>query len=364
MWSRSSTAVSGARTLSHHDLRSGTRRFTGPEAWLDGRAVGRGADPVVTGYAVELRHLRFFVTLAEELHFGRAAAREHIVPSAFSQHIQRLEREVGVPLVERNTHHVHLTRAGEVLLAEARVVLRDAQRALIAARAAAADTEVLRVAVGDNSLDSMPQVLRSVQYNHPNLVVHRLEAPVPAQYRMLAEGTLDVGIGNASHAPPGIASELIRLDPLGVLVGEGLKLPGDDAVPLAALSDVPLVLAEDELAPEFNEFVVDMCAVAGFQLTRFQGSVQSARAAAYLVAQERCVTVVASSCDLLSPGVVWRPIAPVCRYPWSLLWRADDDTWPVAALRRSAHALAVKLDWMTGTGDAPYPSPHRSVLAP
>lgn len=319
---------------------------------------------MVTGYAVELRHLRFFVTLAEELHFGRAAAREHIVPSAFSQHIQRLEREVGVPLVERNTHHVHLTRAGEVLLAEARVVLRDAQRALIAARAAAADTEVLRVAVGDNSLDSMPQVLRSVQYNHPNLVVHRLEAPVPAQYRMLAEGTLDVGIGNASHAPPGIASELIRLDPLGVLVGEGLKLPGDDAVPLAALSDVPLVLAEDELAPEFNEFVVDMCAVAGFQLTRFQGSVQSARAAAYLVAQERCVTVVASSCDLLSPGVVWRPIAPVCRYPWSLLWRADDDTWPVAALRRSAHALAVKLDWMTGTGDAPYPSPHRPVLAP
>lgn len=280
------------------------------------------------------------------MHFGRAAAREHIVQSAFSQHIQRLEREIGVPLVERNTHHVHLTRAGEVLLAEARVVLADAQRALIAAREAAADTAVLRVAVGDNSLDSMPQVLRSVQYNHPNLVVHRLEEPVPAQYRMLAERTLDVGIGNASHAPPGIASELIRLDPLGVLVGEGVKLPGDDVVPIEALSDVPLVLAEDELAPEFNEFVFDLCAAAGIHLTRFHGSIQSARAAAYLVAQERCAAPVVSSCDLLAPGLTWRPITPVCRYPWSLLWRADDDTWPVTAIRESARALGDKLNWL------------------
>ena len=72
---------------------------------------------------MELRQLRFFVTLAEELHFGRAAAREHIVQSALSQHVQRLEREMGVRLLDRSTHHVELTQAGVVFLVEARQIL-------------------------------------------------------------------------------------------------------------------------------------------------------------------------------------------------------------------------------------------------
>ncbi|HJY71985.1 MAG TPA: LysR family transcriptional regulator [Streptosporangiaceae bacterium] len=72
---------------------------------------------------MELRQLRYFVTLAEELHFGRAAAREHIVQSALSQQVQRLERELGVRLLERSTHHVALTAAGAAFLAEARQIL-------------------------------------------------------------------------------------------------------------------------------------------------------------------------------------------------------------------------------------------------
>lgn len=299
---------------------------------------------------MELRQLRYFVTLAEELHFGRAAAREHIVQSALSQHIRRLERELGVTLLERTTHYVRLTRAGEVLMVEARTVLHDVERAVIATREASADTEVLRVAVGDASLDSMPQVLRSLQYNHPNLVVHRMEAPVPAQYRMLAEGTLDVGIGRASQAPPGIASELIRLDRLGVLVGDTLEVSGSDVVAVGVLADFPIVLPEDAQAPEFNEFVFDLCSAAGFRPIRFNGSAQSARAAAYLVAQQRCLTPVPQSCDLLLPGVTWRPLDPLCRYPWSLIWRADNDSWPVVALRQCARALAGKLGWLDHTG--------------
>jgi DNA-binding transcriptional LysR family regulator len=86
---------------------------------------------------MELRQLRYFVILAEELHFGRAAEREHIVQSALSQRVQRLERELGVRLLERSTHHVSLTAAGAVFPAEARQILAHTDWAGAIARSAA-----------------------------------------------------------------------------------------------------------------------------------------------------------------------------------------------------------------------------------
>jgi DNA-binding transcriptional LysR family regulator len=100
---------------------------------------------------MELRQLRYFVTLAEELHFGRAAEREHIVQSALSQQLQRLERELGVRLLERSTHRVSVTTAGAVLLTEARQILAHAERAAGAARNAAGAAATLRVGIIDAS---------------------------------------------------------------------------------------------------------------------------------------------------------------------------------------------------------------------
>src|SRR6201995_604145 len=102
-----------------------------------------GADTDLAA-GVELRQLRYFVTLAEELHFGRAAEREHIVQSALSQQVQRLERELGVRLLERSTHHVALTTAGVVFLVEARQILAHVDRAAAAARNTASADAPLR----------------------------------------------------------------------------------------------------------------------------------------------------------------------------------------------------------------------------
>src|SRR3954447_22643561 len=109
---------------------------------------------------MELRQLRYFVTLAEELHFGRAAAREHIVQSALSQQIQRLERELGVRLLERSTHHVGLTAAGAAVLIEARQILAHPARPAPVARSAAGSAPAVRVGIIDASYDSMPQILQ------------------------------------------------------------------------------------------------------------------------------------------------------------------------------------------------------------
>src|SRR5689334_10761122 len=132
---------------------------------------------------MELRQLRYFVTLAEELHFGRAAARENIVQSALSQQIQRLERELGVRLLNRTTHNVELTPPGAALLIEARQILDHVERAKRAARNAVAPSPTLRAGIIDAGYDSMPQILHEVQRAHPDFTIHQVEAGTPEQYR-------------------------------------------------------------------------------------------------------------------------------------------------------------------------------------
>jgi DNA-binding transcriptional LysR family regulator len=299
---------------------------------------------------MELRQLRYFVTLAEELHFGRAAAREHIVQSALSQQVQRLERELGVRLLDRSTHHVSLTAAGAVFLVEARQILAQVARAAAIARTATGASIALRVGIIDSSYDSMPQILQEVQARYPGLVIHQVEVGVPEQYQQLVDGRLDVGIGRAALAPPQVASYLFRRDPLGVLVSGNHRFAELDAVPVAILAREPLLLAEEARAPEFNQFTIEMCRAAGFTPTVHEGTVESIRAAAGLVAQGRCLYCVPSSCIAALPGTIWRPLTePVSYYPWSVLWRADDPSEHVRAIVSCARSMSRRLGWLATT---------------
>jgi DNA-binding transcriptional LysR family regulator len=299
---------------------------------------------------VELRQLRFFVTLAEELHFGRAAAREHIVQSALSQQIQRLERELGVALVERSTHHVKMTAAGDILLVETRQILGHLERALEATRAMATTRPVIRVALGDPSFDAMSLVLGAVRDRHTEFIeMHQVEAGVPEQCRLLADGRLDVGIGRAAHAPATIASEVIRLDRLGVLVAAGHRLARRDSIAVTELADERFLFADEATAPEFNEFVREVCRTAGFTPTPYPGTVQSMLGAGTLLRELRCFLCAPRSCAPI-PGVRWLPLVEPSYYPWSLLWRADTDTEAVRSVLGCARELSTSLGWTDTSG--------------
>jgi DNA-binding transcriptional LysR family regulator len=296
---------------------------------------------------MEFQQLRYFVTLAEELHFGRAAAREHIVQSALSQRLQRLERELGVILLERTTHHVRLSAAGAAFLIDARQILAHVERAAVSAQRAARSTPNLRVGVVDAGYDSMPLILHEVQQQHADLEIHQVEIGVPEQFERLVDGRLDVGLGRASLAPSTVASELFRLDPLGVLVAESHPFATQSAVPVATLAAEPLLLSEEQRAPEFNQFVIELCRSVGFIPTLYRGTVDSIRAAVDLVAQQRCVLCVPSSCAPTPAGIVWRPlVAPTSRYPWSVLWRVGDSSEHVSTLIRAARTLSQELGWL------------------
>jgi DNA-binding transcriptional LysR family regulator len=300
---------------------------------------------------MELRQLRYFVILAEELHFGRAAAREHIVQSVLSQQLQRLERELGVLLIERTTHHVQLSPAGAAFLIEARQILAHVDRAAVAAQRAARSTPSLRVGIVDASYDSMPLILHAIQQRFPDLEIHQVEAGVPEQFQRLMDGRLDIGLGRASLAPPTVAAELFRLDPLGVLVAEEHRFAALSAVPVASLAAEPLLLAEEERAPEFNQFVIELCRSVGFAPTPYRGTVESIRASLDLVVGQQCVLCAPSSCVSPPAGIVWKPlVAPPSRYPWSVLWRVGDSSQHVRALVRCARTLSQQLGWLEPQG--------------
>ncbi|GAA3348070.1 LysR family transcriptional regulator [Amorphoplanes nipponensis] len=300
----------------------------------------------VGGNRIELRQLRYFVTLAEELHFGRAAAREHIVPSALSVQVQRLERAVGVLLVDRTTRHVALTPAGARFLIEARQIVEHVDRAAVIAQGAALAVPTLRVGVLDEAYDAVRPVLRAVQSGHPELEIHQVLAGVPEQCRLLADGRLDIGVGRLPDAAPEIAAELFRLDPLGVLVPATHPYARLGHVPVGDLRGETLLLADEHRAPEFRAFVTGICRAAGFFPVLFTGSVQTLRAAADLVLQGRCVLCTPESTAGVSAELTWRPLGPsVPRYPWSMLWRAHDPSRWAIELVATARALSAELGW-------------------
>ena len=304
------------------------------------------------GARIELRQLRYFVTLAEELHFGRAAAREHIVPSALSAQVQRLERAVGVLLVDRTTRHVALTPAGARFLIEARQIVEHVDRAAGLAQGLARAAPTLRVGVLDEGYDAVRPVLRAVQARHPELEIHQVLAGVPEQCRLLADGRLDIGVGRLPGAAPEIAAEIFRLDPLGVLVPAGHRYASLGHVPVGDLRGETLLLADQEQAPEFNAFVAEVCRSAGFFPALFPGSVQTLRAAADLVLQGRCVLCAPQSTAGASADLVWRPLGPsVPRYPWSVLWRAHGPSRYALDLVATARTLSSELGWRDAARD-------------
>jgi len=300
----------------------------------------------VSGARIELRQLRYFVAVAEELHFGRAAAREHIALSALSQHVQRLERTLGVLLVQRTTRHVELTAAGARFLVEVRQILHHVDRAAGLAHGMAASAPTLHVGVLDEGYEAARPILRALQSRHPELEIHQMQAGVPEQCRLLADGRLDVGVGRATAVSPLIASEVFRLDPLGVLVPRSHRFARLAGVPVPALDGETLMLADERQSPEFNQFVVEVCRSAGVFPTLYHGSVQNLRAAVDVVSQRLGVLCIPASAAGVTDEVCWRPLVPsVPRYPWSLLWRAQMPSPYVRALVAIARELSEQHGW-------------------
>ncbi|WP_028935742.1 LysR substrate-binding domain-containing protein [Pseudonocardia spinosispora] len=278
---------------------------------------------------MELRHLAGFVAVAEELHFGRAAARLHMSQSPLSQQIRLLERDLGVDLFERSTRSVRLTAAGRAFLEPARDVLASASVARRAARTSG-HGEVGQVSLGFAGVSSavtLPVLTRAVAGRLPGIEL-ALHGP---QYSgetvgRIADGSLDLGFASVSGSR-GVATRLVRRDPLMVAVADVHPFAERPSVALADLTDERFVAFPSGRGSEVRELAMRSCLEAGFSPGVVQEAPDSLSLLAMVGAGVGVALVVEAARTIRLDHVVFVPLeepAPVLQV--CLVWRHNDDS--------------------------------------
>jgi DNA-binding transcriptional LysR family regulator len=294
----------------------------------------------------QLRQLRYFVALAEELHFSRAAERLFVSQQVLSRGIARLERETGARLFDRTTRRVEVTPAGAAMLRPARQALAAADRALDAARAAASVDEplALRVDISSSGLETGALIIRRLLDEAPELTIAQVEEGVPRGLRALRQGELDVLLGDATAAPADVRSELLRLDTVWIAMPDTHPLSESDVVPVRALAGQPLLLPSDRAAPEWNAFVADLCRRAGFAPRRLPHATHGSQAATDLIRSGACLVPTTTWTETPRGVAFRRLVQPEVRFPWSMMW-ADEDSPAVQAFLGAARREAARRGW-------------------
>lgn len=257
---------------------------------------------------MELRHLRYFVAVAEELHFTRAAARLHIGQPPLSQQIQALEAELGVSLFRRTKRSVQLTEAGQHLLLRAREILAASQ-GVAAEVQRIAHGEVGELHIGFTSsgvlIGELSQALKRYREACPGVVLRLREMYTYAQFEALQGGELDVGFVryNETTAPEGLHVRPLQRDRLCLIVAQDHRLAERTEVSIAECRDEAFIGYPAGLGATLVGYLENICARAGFKPQVTQEA-REALTQIGLVAAGMGVAVLAAPMATLSMGGV------------------------------------------------------------
>lgn len=284
--------------------------------------------------SLEFRHLRYFIALAEELHFGRAAQRLAISQPPLSVAIQQLEASVGARLFDRDSKGVRLTPAGEAFRTSAQALLDRAEDACAQAREVqAGEVGRLRLGfVGSTLFNGLSTWLQAYQAAHPKVEVVVVELNSQDQIDALLGEELDLGLVHTDRLPPALASTPLYSEPfLACLPAShpGAKLK---KLPLATLSDQPFILFSRKGSPDYHARIVEICRQHGFY-PRLQHEGRHWLSVVSLVSQGLGVSIVPAAFQRSGvQGAVFKPLAESIE-PSAVFaaWRQDS----AAVLRES-----------------------------
>jgi DNA-binding transcriptional LysR family regulator len=283
---------------------------------------------------MELRHLRAFVAVADELHFGRAAANLHMAQPPLSQLIRRLEAELGLELFHRNRRRVELSQAGADLVPSAREAVAAAKR--VAERAAdIADGRAGALTigfVGSAAAGTLPEIVRRVRADAPGLRLTLRELTSARQQVALRDGSIHAGLLRERPTGAGLRSAMIEDEPLLAALPAGHRLCARRQVSVADLADEPWVLFPRAEGPVFFDRIAALCRQAGFA-PRIEQEAIYMPTIVNLVSAGLGVSLVPAAMRDVAPAELElrRVREPDARIPLVLAWR-DQSAGP--ALRR------------------------------
>lgn len=276
----------------------------------------------------ELRHLRYFVAVAEELHFGRAAQRLGIAQPPLSQQIQRLEQAVEARLLERTRRRVELTPAGELFLADARRILADVESSAAAARRVAqGQTGTLTVAFAASVMFlDLPGIIRRFREAFPGVHLDLRELPTGHQLIALRTGEIDVGFLREPPPDPALRTETIMREAFQVAVSRRHRLASRRRVTVADLAHEDFVLFPPDVAPGLHAQVLALCADAGFT-PRVRQISRELYTTVSLVEADMGVTIIPASVRQMGwKGVRYFAIdGPLAETRVDAAWRTDNN---------------------------------------
>ena len=292
---------------------------------------------------MELRHLRHFVALAEEEHFGRAAERVFVVQQALSNSIKNLEEEVGVPLVLRTTRKVQLTPAGREFLDAARSTLEQADRVIERARRAARG-EVGRLTLGFVSglvFGGLPDVVRTFRERYPNVSVELHELTAQEQEVGLRASQLDIALMLLPVRDPAFAYEALWRQELVAALPASHPKAQRERLDIQDLAHEPFVFFPRQIRATYFDQVMRWCASADFAPRIVQEAIEVPTLLSLVAAGIGVFLPIRFFERVSLPGVVYRPVNGAPIIDIVAVWRRSDNDPVVRAFMQVAREVLV-----------------------
>jgi DNA-binding transcriptional LysR family regulator len=296
---------------------------------------------------MEFRHLRYFLVLAEELHFGRAAQRLSITQPPLSLNIQQLEASVGAQLFTRNSRGVQLTAAGQAFVPAARALLDQAGQAAREAR------EVSQGLLGSLQIGfagtvlyrGLPHMLKGFADQHPKLRLTLRELSSSDQLIDLMHERLDVGFVHTTRVPAGFSQILVSSQPFVACVPVCHPMARRKRLSLGALHSEPFAMIARAVSPDYHERILGLCADAGFS-PEVRYELRHWLSVVSLVSQGLGVALVPSALQQANlPGVSFVPLdTDTSPYETHCLWKTDRDQAALGAFLAAVRAFAQPLE--------------------
>lgn len=262
---------------------------------------------------IDLRHIRYFLVLAEDLNFHRASAHLHISQPALTRTIQHLEAELGVLLFERSQNFVRLTDAGRAFREGGRRVLNGMDATIdLTRRVGIGEAGALRVGYTDFAIvGALPELLKQFHQQHPGITVRPHHGVTATQLKELQDDKLDIGFVTGPVRHPGFQSQVVQNDLLICIVPEGHPLAARESVALVDLAEEDFVHGPAEDWAHFYDYLFPLCRKAGFQPRIVQEAFNSVGILG-LVSCGMGITILTESIyDFATGGLVPLPIRDV-----------------------------------------------------